>query len=236
MDKRIADGLSLAVGDKIAVNVLGRTIEATIGNLRQIEWESLGINFVLVFSPNTFRGAPHSVLATLTFGGQASTETEVALLRATAAAFPAVTTVRVKEALEAINDIVADLASAIRGASLVTLLSSVLVLAGALAAGHHHRVYDAVILKTLGATRGRLVFAYGLEYAILGFATAAVATAAGGIAAAYIVNNIMRVRFAFEPSAALLAVGVAILLTVAFGLVGTWRALGEKPARILRNL
>jgi putative ABC transport system permease protein len=236
MDKRIADGLSLAIGDKIAVNVLGRAIEATIGNLRQVEWESLGINFVLVFSPNTFRGAPHSVLATLTFGGQASIETEVALLRATAAAFPAVTTVRVKEALEAINDIVADLATAIRGASFVTLLSSVLVLAGALAAGHHHRVYDAVILKTLGATRGRLVLAYGLEYAILGFATAVVATAAGGIAAAYIVNNIMRVGFAFDSSAALLAVGVAVLLTVAFGLVGTWRALGEKPARILRNL
>jgi putative ABC transport system permease protein len=236
MDKRIADGLSLALGDKIAVNVLGRTIEATIGNLRQVEWESLGINFVLVFSPNTFRGAPHSVLATLTFGEEASTATEIALLRATAAAFPAVTTIRVKEALEAINDIVADLATAIRGASLVTLFSSVLVLAGALAAGHHHRVYDAVVLKTLGATRGRLVLAYGLEYAILGMVTAVVATAAGGIAAAYVVNNVMRVRFAFDPSAAVLAAGVAILLTVAFGLVGTWRALGEKPARILRNL
>jgi putative ABC transport system permease protein len=236
MDKRIADGLSLTVGDKIAVNVLGRTIEAAIGNLRQVEWESLGINFVLVFSPNTFRGAPHSVLATLTFGEEASTATEIALLRATAAAFPAVTTIRVKEALEAINDIVADLATAIRGASLVTLFSSVLVLAGALAAGHHHRVYDAVVLKTLGATRGRLVLAYGLEYAILGLATAVVATAAGGIAAAYVVNNVMRVRFAFDPSAAVLAAGVAILLTVAFGLIGTWRALGEKPARILRNL
>jgi putative ABC transport system permease protein len=176
------------------------------------------------------------VLATLTFGEQASTETEIALLRETAAAFPAVTTVRVKEELEAINDIVADLATAIRGASLVTLLSSVLVLAGALAAGHHHRVYDAVILKTLGATRGRLVLAYALEYAILGLATAVIATAAGAIAAAYIVNDVMRIGFAFDPSAPLLAVGVALLLTVAFGLIGTWRALGERPARILRNL
>lgn len=235
-DKRLADGLGLSLGDKIAVSVLGRTIEATIGNLRTVEWESLGINFVLVFSPNTFVGAPHTVLATLTFGEGASAATELNLLKEAAAEFPAVTTVRVKEALDAINAIVSDLALAIRGASLITLVASVLVLAGALAAGHHSRVYDAVILKTLGATRGRLVLAYGLEYAILGVATAVVATAAGTIAAAYVVGEVMRFRFEFEPSAAALAVGVAIVLTVAFGLIGTWRALGEKPARILRNL
>jgi putative ABC transport system permease protein len=235
-EKRLADGLGLAVGDKIAVNVLGRTIEATIANLRTVEWETLGINFVMVFSPNTFRGAPYSVLSTLTFGNGGNAQAEIALLKETAAAFPAVTTVRVKEALDAINAIVSDLALAIRGASLITLIASVLVLAGALAAGHHSRVYDAVILKTLGATRGRLVLAYGLEYAILGIVTALVATAAGTAAAAYVVGQVMRFRFEFEPSAAALAVGVAILLTVAFGLIGTWRALGEKPARILRNL
>jgi putative ABC transport system permease protein len=235
-DQRLATGLALAIGDRITVNVLGRNIEATISNLRTVEWESLGINFVLVFSPNTFRGAPYTVLATLTFPAQATTETEVGILRQTAETFPAITTVRVKEALDAVNALVADLAVAVRGAALVTLVASVLVLAGALAASHHNRVYDAVILKTLGATRGRLVLAYGLEYAILGFTTAIVATVAGSVAAAYVVANVMRFRFEFEPWAAALAAGAALLLTVTFGLIGTWRALGEKPARILRNL
>jgi putative ABC transport system permease protein len=235
-DKRLADGLGLKIGDAIAVSVLGRTIEAKIANLRTIEWESLGINFVMLFSPNTFRGAPHTLLATLTFADGVKAQTELALLKEIAAAFPAVTTVRVKEALDAINAIVSDLTLAIRGASLITLVASVLVLAGALAAGHHGRVYDAVILKTLGATRGRLVLAYGLEYAILGIATALVATVAGSLAAAYVVEEVMRFRFSFAASAAALAVGVAVFLTVAFGLIGTWRALGEKPARILRNL
>jgi putative ABC transport system permease protein len=235
-DKRLADGLGLGLGDTIAVNVLGRTVEARIANLRTIEWESLGINFVMLFSPNTFSGAPHSVLATLTFGDGGNTQTELALLKEIAAAFPAITTVRVKEALEALNAIVSDLAVAIRGASMITLVASVLVLAGALAAGHHSRVYDAVILKTLGATRGRLVLAYGLEYMILGIATALVATIAGSLAAAYVVEEVMRFRFSFAPWPAAAAAGFAVALTVAFGLVGTWRALGEKPARILRNL
>ncbi|MEX2129433.1 MAG: FtsX-like permease family protein [Xanthobacteraceae bacterium] len=235
-DKRLADGLGLALGDTIVVNVLGRTIEAKIANLRTIEWESLGINFVMLFSPNTFRGAPHSVLATLTFADGGNTQKEIALLKEIAAAFPAITTVRVKEALEAINAIVSQLAVAIRGASMITLIASVLVLAGALAAGHHSRVYDAVILKTLGATRRRLVLAYGLEYTILGIATAVVATIAGSLAAAYVVEEVMRFPFSFAPSAAALAASFAVALTVAFGLVGTWRALGEKPARVLRNL
>jgi putative ABC transport system permease protein len=235
-DKRLADGLGLRLGDTIAVSVLGRTIEARIANLRTIEWESLGINFVMLFSPNTFRGAPHTLLATLTFANGVNAKTELSLLKEIAAAFPAVTTVRVKEALEAINAIVSDLTLAIRGASMITLVASVLVLAGALAAGHHGRVYDAVILKTLGATRGRLVLAYGLEYAILGLATALVATVAGSLAAGYVVEEVMRFRFSFAASAAALAVAVAVVLTVAFGLIGTWRALGEKPARILRNL
>jgi putative ABC transport system permease protein len=235
-EKKLAEGLGLKIGDTIAVNVLGRTVEAKIANLRVVEWESLGINFVMLFSPNAFRGAPHTLLATLTYPDGGRPETELALLKEIAGAFPAVSTVRVKEALEAINSLVSDLALAMRGASLVTLFASVLVLAGALAAGHHARVYDAVILKTLGATRRRLVLAYGLEYTILGLVTALVATATGGAAAAYVVEEVMHFRFSFDPAAAALAAGVAVALTVLFGLIGTWRALGEKPARILRNL
>lgn len=235
-EKRAADGLGLKVGDKVSVNVLGRTIEATIANLRTVEWESLGINFVMLFSPNTFRGAPHTILATLSYPDGGNQKTEVDLQRDVAGEFPAVTTVRVKEALEAINSLVADIAVAVRGASAVTLIASILVLAGALAAGHHSRVYDAVILKTLGATRARLLFAYGAEYAILGLATALFATAAGAVAAWFVVENVMNFKFQFEPAAAGIAALTAVVLTVALGLIGTWRALGQKPAPVLRNL
>lgn len=235
-EKRAADGLGLRVGDKVSVNVLGRTIEAQIANLRTVEWESLGINFVMLFSPNTFRGAPHTILATLAYPGGGNQKAEIELQRAVASEFPAVTAVRVKEALQAINSLVADIAVAVRGASAVTLIASILVLAGALAAGHHSRVYDAVILKTLGATRARLVFAYGIEYAILGLATAIFATAAGAVAAWFVVENVMNFRFRFEPAAAGIAALTAVLLTIGLGLIGTWRALGQKPAPVLRNL
>src|SRR6267154_1826113 len=150
MEKKIADGLKLKIGDEIVVNVLGRDIPARIGNLRTIDWQGLGINFVLVFSPNAFRGAPHSHVATLT-ETHPDPAGDARIIKSVADAFPMVTSVRVREALETIGTVVTNLVQAIRGASTVTLISAILVLGGALAAGHRHRVYDAVILKTLGA-------------------------------------------------------------------------------------
>ncbi|AMN55555.1 glycosyl transferase family 1 [Labrenzia sp. CP4] len=235
-DEEAATDLGLKIGDRITVNVLGREITAEIANTRTVEWQSLAINFVMVFSPNTFAGAPHAHLMTLGWDDDVSEETELALLKTVSNAFPTVTAIRVKDAISQVNDLVAQLAWAIRGASSITLIASVLVLAGALAAGHRSRIYDAVILKTIGATRARLIFAYALEYAILGLATAVFALLAGGVAAWYVITQIMDGSFVMMPVTAAGAALIALVLTVGFGLIGTWRVLGEKPAPVLRNL
>ena len=230
-----AGELGLKIGDTISVNVLGRDITAKIANFRQVEWESLAINFVMVFSPNTFAGAPHSWLATLTMP-EATVETEKSVLTEVTQAFPAVTSVRVKDALDIVNRVVGQLATAIRAAAAIALIASVLVLAGALAAGNRARVHDAVVLKTLGATRRTLIAAFVTEYALLGLATAIFALAAGGFAAWFIVSNIMTLPWNFSSSIALGTIIVALVCTVGFGLAGTWRVLGQKAAPILRNL
>ena len=235
-ENKIADGLGLKIGDPVVVNVLGRNITATVSNLRAVYWQSLGINFVLVYSPGSFRGAPHTHIATLTYPGGASTEDEIALLKAAAAEFPTVTAVRVREALEAVAKVVLDLTFAIRGASAITLVAAVLVLAGALATGHRHRVYDAVVLKMLGATRRRLLAAYALEYLLIGLATAIVGVAAGSLAALLVMTGVMNLTFVWLPLPALAATLAATALTIAFGLIGTFSALGQKPAPVLRHL
>jgi putative ABC transport system permease protein len=235
-EKKIADGLGLKVGDSVTVNVLGRNLTARIANLRTVDWQSLGINFVLVFSPGTFRGAPHTHIATLTYPNGGSAAQEAALLKSVAEAFPNVTTVSVRDALQAVGVLVGNLVVAVRSASAVTLLAAVLVLGGALAAGHRHRVYDAVVLKTLGATRVRLIAAYGLEYLLLGIATASFGVAIGSVAAWIVVVELMNLPFTWLPGPALGAAFGALAVTVAFGLIGTFSALGQKPAPVLRNL
>ncbi|WP_210496580.1 ABC transporter permease [Microvirga antarctica] len=235
-EAKVAEGLGLAVGDDITVNVLGRNITATIANLRQVEWRSLGINFVMVFSPNAFAGAPHTHLATVAFPDGSDAATDARILRAAAQSFPMVTSVRVKDALEAVNDVVSQLVMAIRGASSIALVASLLVLAGALAAGHRARLYDAVVLKTLGATRARLLSAYALEYGILGIASAVFGLLAGTLAAFLIITQVMNLTFAMDLSGALLAAALAVIVTVVLGLAGTWRILSQKPAQYLRSL
>ena len=237
MEAAAASGLGLKLGDEITLNVLGRNITGRIANLRKVNWRSLGINFVFVFSPNTFTGAPHTQLATATFPTGGDPARELALLKDVSNAFPAVTSVRVKDALDAVAGIMAQLAVAIRGASGVALVTSVLVLGGALAAGRRTRTYEAVVLKTLGATRGQLLKAMLYEYGLLGVVTAIFGVLAGGLAAWGIVTQIMRIDgFIWLWSSAIAAAVIALLVTVGLGLIGAWRILGQKPAPWLRDL
>jgi putative ABC transport system permease protein len=236
MEARSAHDLDLKIGDTITVNVLGRNLTARIANLRAVDWENLGINFVLVFSPGIFDGAPHSDIATLTFVDGGTPAKEAAVIGALGAAFPTVSAVRVKDALDAVDALVGNLILALRAASAITLLAAALVLGGALAASQRFRIYDAVVLKTLGATRGQLTMAYALEYFLIGLATAVFAIAAGSLAGSFIITGIMEFPFEWVAGGALEAVAIALAVTMVVGLAGTFGALGRKPATVLRNL
>jgi putative ABC transport system permease protein len=236
LEARTAHDLELKIGDTIAVNVLGRNVTARIANLRAVDWENLGINFVLVFSPGIFDGAPHSDIATLTFADGGTTAKEAAVIKALGAAFPAITAVRVKDALDAVDALVGKLILALRGASAVTLVAAALVLGGALAASQRFRIYDAVVLKTFGATRAQLTTAYALEYFLIGLATAVFAVGAGTLAGYFVITGIMEFPFEWVAGGAVEAVATALGVTMVVGLAGTFGALSRKPAAVLRNL
>jgi putative ABC transport system permease protein len=201
-----------------------------------VDWESLSINFVLVFSPNTFRGAPHAFLATLSLDEGAAPDADRTVLSQITREFPGVTSVSVRDAIASVNDTIGDLALAVRVAASLALFVSILVLGGALAAGHRQRRQDAVILKTLGATRRRLLTAFALEYGLLGTATALFALIFGTAGAWYVSSQLMELDFDFPPAIAIGAVVIALAVTLGLGLAGTWRILSVKPAAYLKNL
>ena len=236
MEASVADGLGVKLGDSVTLNVLGREVTAKVANLRRVDWRSFAINFVFVFSPNAFRGAPYTGLFTAALPPAAAAAAEGALMKAAARDFPSVATIRVREALATIEALTAKLALAIRAASGVALASAAIVLAGALAASRRARIADAVILKILGATRPQLIAAFLAEYALLGLFSGLFGAAAGAAAAYAIVAWVMGFDFAFAAGPALAAVAAGLALTVALGMVGAWRILGEKPAAFLREL
>jgi len=227
----VANGLGIKVGDTITVNVLGRDLSARVASLRAVDWRSLGINFVMVFSPNALKTAPHNNLVTVAMEGG----DEAKLLNRVAQAYPNVSAIRVKDAIETVSDLLGKMLTAIRGANIMAIATGVLVLAGALTAGLGPRLYDAVVLKTYGATRRQLVLAFAAEYAILGIASAVFGVAAGSLGSWFLAHWILEMPWAFSPLIALATAGIAVVITVSTGLAVTFRALTAKPAGVLRD-
>ena len=230
-DADIAAGLDIGIGDTVTVNVLGRPLTATIANLRKIDWASGGLNFVMVFSPEQMARAPHTYLTTVTM----TPERETDLTRAVAQVYPNVTIIRVKEALETASGIIENIGLAVRAMSVVTLLAGILVLAGAMAAGHRARVYDAVVMKVLGATRLRVLTAFMLEYMLMGAGAALIAALVGTVASWALVVGAMQAEWVFLPGTLAITVLGATVLTVVLGLIGTYSALRAPSAPVLRT-
>ncbi len=230
-DAEVAKGLGLGVGDTMTINVLGREVTARIANLRRIRWTSLAINFTIVFAPGTLEGAPQTHIAT----ARVTPDQEAALLAAVTDRFVNVSAIRVRDALDAVSGVLGNIATATRATAAVTLAAGLLVLAGAFAAGHQRRVRDAVVLKVLGATRRHVLVAYLAEYGLLGLATAIIAAAFGTLAGWFVLTGVMRAPWSFLPGPILATAAIAVLVTLAMGFAGTWRALGRKAAPLLRN-
>ena len=226
--------MGLKLGDTIEVNVLGRPITAKIANFRKVDWRSFAINFVMVFSPNTFKGAPYSDLVSLTFadGGDGPH----GLVRAVSTSFPDVIAISVREAIATVDALVANLALAIRLISLLALASAIFVLAAALSVDRQQREREGAILKAVGATRGVLLKAAACEYAILGAVAAIVGSVLGAIAAAIVVITLFDLAFSLPVLPFVGALVAGPVITVAFGLAGTWRSLSIRPAQVLRDL
>ena len=231
MTDDIAKALDLKLGDKITVNVLGRDVEATLASTRKVNWKGMGINFVLVFNRAALENAPHTELVTADMKGG----DEGKVLNAIATQFPSVTSVRVKDALQTVGDLLSKMLAAVRGANVLALLTGILVLAGALAAGLASRSYEAVVLKTYGATRAQLLACFVAEYALLGLVAALFGIIAGNVASWFMAHYALDMPFQFSLENAAVTALLAMVVTVATGLLVTLRALSAKPSFYLRN-
>jgi putative ABC transport system permease protein len=232
LDREAAEILDLEVGDTIAVSVLGREIEARIASLRNIQWDTMGFNYILVFAPSALESAPHNLAATIT--GDA--KRQPALTRALLRTFPSVSIVEVGELISHLGTILNQMAAAIVVAASVAVLAGIAVLVGAIAASRQARSYDSVIMKTLGATRGQILATQALEYGLLALLVAAVSLVLGLSGASFVIVRIF--EFSWQPDWAVvlatLVTGTALTLGIA--LLGSLPLLRLRPAAALRAL
>jgi putative ABC transport system permease protein len=222
--------IGLQLGDTVTVNILGRDITATIASFREVEFQNMGINFVMLMNPAALQGAPHTHIATV----YAEPDAEAPLLRAIAEAYPNITAVRVREAIERVAESLEGLSAATRWGAAATLLTGLVVLIGAAAAGERRRVFEAAVLKTLGASRARILSSFALRSALIGAAAGAVAILGGAIAGWWVTEVVMDGTYRFEPFSAFAIVTGGALASLLAGLAFALRPLAAKPAGILR--
>ena len=222
--------MGLTLGDEITVNILGRDLTAEITSLREVDFSTAGIGFIMSMNPAALQGAPHSHIATV----YADADAEGTILRDVSNTYPNITAIRVKDAIERVSEVLGGIAAAITYGALATLITGGIVLIGAAAAGVRARTYEAAILKTLGASRRTILLSFALRSGVLGAAAGGVAIVAGGLAGWAVMTFVMGTDYAFEPMSAVLIVSVGVLAALIAGLAFAWGPLAARPAQVLR--
>jgi len=226
-----AEEMGIGLGDNLTINILGRDITGTITSLREVDFSTAGIGFILSMNPSALQGAPHTFISTV----YADEEAEAQILRDLAGAYPNITAIRVRDAIDRVSDVLAGLAAATSYGAAATLLTGFLVLIGAAAAGMQARTYEAAVLKTLGATRARILLSFATRAALLGLGAGAVALAAGITGGWAVSNFVMDTDFTvIWPSAIAIILG-GVGATLLAGLAFAWGPLAARPAHILRG-
>ena len=231
IDANLARGFGIGLGDNLTLNILGREIKAKITSLRKIDWRSIRFDFAIIFAPGTLEAAPHSHIAAI----QAPKELEDRIEKEVSDRFNNISIIRVREALQAAATMLDGIGAAVRSTAAVTILGGTLVLAGAVVAGRRQRIYDAVVFKVLGATRRTILKAFLLEYGLLSVVTSIISAIIGSLTAWAIVVFLMDMSWVFIPAAVWTTIAICLIVTLIIGFAGTWWALGQKAAPLLRN-
>jgi putative ABC transport system permease protein len=226
-----AKALGVDIGDRLTFDVQGVPIEAVVMNLRKVDWESLSTNFFVIFSPGALDGAPTTYVATARVPAAA----ETALQDAVVTALPNVTAIPVRDVLQRLAGLLAQLALAIRVVTLFSIASGVAVMLGVLTASRYQRLYESVILRTLGATRAAVARTFAVEYGCLG-AAAGVGGALSATVLAWVVLRFgLGLPWRFAPAALVGGVAATVAVAIAVGFLGTFRLLGMRPLAVLRR-
>jgi putative ABC transport system permease protein len=231
LEEEAARRLGVGVGARLVFEVQGVPIEAEVMSLRKVDWQSLSTNFFAILSPGALAGAPVTYVATARVPAAAETRLQDAIV----AAFPNVTAVPVRAVLERAATLLGQIGFAVRLVALFSIAAGVVVMVSTLTATRYQRLYETVIWKAIGATRGTVMRAFAAEYACLGAAAGVGGTLLAAALAWAVLTHVLKVRWTLEPATLAGGVVAATAVAVAVGLGATFRLLGRAPLAVLRQ-
>ena len=226
-------GSRIQVGDQMQFDVLGRIITARVTSVRHVDWQDFRAGgFMFVFRPGTFDGAPHTYISALQ--GPRDPDARVRMQAALVTQFPNISVIDLREILQMVQAIVNNITLAVTVVGALVLISGGLILVGAVSMTKFRRVYEAAILKTLGASSRLIAAMLVLEYGVLG----AIAGTVGALGA--IVLSWAVARYALElpweatPGITIAGIVATSVLVAAIGVLASLDVLRHKPLATLR--
>jgi putative ABC transport system permease protein len=223
----------IQVGDRMRFDVLGRTLTARVTSIRRVKWDDFRAGgFMFVFRPGAFDGAPHTFISSVK--GPRHLDARQRMQAGLVTQFPNVSVIDLREVLQSIQSIVSNVTLAVTVVGGLVLFSGALILVGAVSMTKYRRVYEAAILKTLGASSRLIATMLLLEYGVLG-AIAGTVGALGAIGLSWAVAT-YALEMAWEPAPGLTVTGIAVtaVFVAAVGVLASLDVLRHKPLATLR--
>lgn len=232
LEEKFAKDLGVGVGSTLTMDVQGIPVDLLVTSLRKVDWQSFGINFFLVVEPGVLEEAPYFRIAAARLEPASR---ELALQNRLASDFPNVTMLRIRPILEKVADVMERLALGIRALGSFTILTGLVILAGAIGTTALRRGREAALLKTLGVTRSGVARLFALEYALIGL-VAGTLGAAGALALTWgFLEKLAQIESDLPWTALPLAALGTALLAMLSGLAASLRALAVRPLETLRS-
>jgi putative ABC transport system permease protein len=231
IEEEAAKHLGLDVGSTVDFDIQGAIVSVEVRSIRKVEWGNFSTNFYMILSPGSLDGAPITYVGTL----RVSSEEEVPIQQAVVASFPNVSAIHIGDVLQNFARVLDRLALAIRAVALFCVLAGGLVMAAALAATRYRRLYESVILKALGATRGLIAQSFAAEYALLGGVAGLIGLWLGSLLSWAVLTYFFELTWSLHPSILISGMALTIVLTLIVGFLSTYRLLGQRPLAVLRH-
>ena len=231
LEEEAAHNLGVDLGSTIEFTVQGAPVSAVVQSMRQVDWGSFTMNFFMILSPGSLDGAPMTYIAS----AKVEAEDEMPLQRTLVRTLPNVTAIKVGDVLANVARLLEQLAWAIQGIALLSMVSGAVVMPAAISSTRYRRLYESAILKAVGGTRRIVVESFAVEFALIGGLAGLIGVGLASALSWAILHFFLDLAWTFQPLVLGWGLLATVALAVAVGLLSTFRILGEPPLAVLRQ-
>ncbi|HTP95294.1 MAG TPA: FtsX-like permease family protein [Burkholderiales bacterium] len=231
VERGLAETLGIKLGDVLTYDIGGADWQARVTSLRRVEWDSFRVNFFVIAPPGVLESYPASYIASFHESARDAGRLDRLLQR-----FPNVLVIDIGNLLMQVQRVMDQVAAAVQFVFLFTLAAGAIVLGIALSASQDERIYEAAVMRALGANRRQIVAAHLAEFAAIG-ALAGVLAAAGASALGWVLaTRVLNLPYAFNASVWAFGLAGGMSVVTLAGALATRRVLAAAPLASLRAL